>query len=53
MNRVHEIAVAAVLASVAWVVPSFADEPMRILTYPTGLVTDELEVKVELGPSGL
>ncbi|MCP3956643.1 MAG: hypothetical protein GY719_02200 [bacterium] len=27
-----------------------AEEPMRILTYPTGLVVGELEVKVDLGP---
>jgi hypothetical protein len=29
--------------------PSFTDDSLRILTYPTGLVTGELEVKVDLG----
>ncbi|MDH3744603.1 MAG: hypothetical protein OES47_05815 [Acidobacteriota bacterium] len=29
-----------------------ADGAMRILTYPTGLVVDELEVSVDLGPEG-
>ncbi len=50
MNRPHEIAAAAFLATAAWATPLLGDEPMRILTYPTGLVTGELEVKVNLGP---
>jgi hypothetical protein len=29
--------------------PSFTDDSLRILTYPTGLVTGELEVRVDLG----
>ncbi len=48
--RLHDVTVAAILATAAFVAPSSGAEPMRILTYPTGLVTGELEVKVDLGP---
>ncbi len=49
MNHPRDIVAAAVLAAAALVAPSYGDQPMRILTYPTGLVTGELEVKVDLG----
>ncbi len=49
MSRTRLLVAAATLAAVASAAPSLGDEPMRILTYPTGLVTGELEVKVDLG----
>ncbi|MEE8525639.1 MAG: hypothetical protein V3T72_17010 [Thermoanaerobaculia bacterium] len=45
------LAIVAVLAASASV--ATADESLRILTYPTGLVVGEQKVEVDLGPEGL
>jgi len=51
MSWIRGAVVAAFVAS-SMAAPGFAQESMRILTYPLGLVIGELEIEADLGASG-
>ncbi len=51
-HRTAMLILTAVLGTAATPVLGEGRDVIQILTYPTGLVVDELEVKVDLGPSG-
>ena len=48
MGWIRGAVIAALLTSLT-AGPGFAEESMRILTYPLGLVVGELEVEADLG----